>query len=702
VKIEELASYTNLELAWRRITTGANAPYKRYFRQMYYSYEIALGKNLTELQARVKGGSFAPGEVRRIYLPKQSGLHRPITLLSLEDQILLQAIANLVAKKIQPRRKPMQMRYVFSNILQDPNSIFFFYDWKQTYHRFQRQIEQHYQSGLKWVGDFDLAAFYDTISHELLLKTAYPKLAITDDVNRILGWLKIWASVRPAAAHGHGIPQGPIASDFLAECFLLPVDKNLAIDTSFVRYVDDLRVLGRSEEEVRRGVIKLEMLCRERGLIPQIGKYAIRQATSLRDALGMLPSIAAPHDTGLAPRMGRSEAIRLFRKALAGRKQHIADKTRARYVLYRADRSPQLLTYVLRLLPRHPEHVDAFVHYLSQYSGTKRIREAVLGLLASSPYEYVKGEMWHLLARMLRIPLLLDKATRQKLVTEAVDATKSRKVGVAIKWGALDFLCVADQLGFGRYGEFLRYLDSAILQALLVPVIPVDRFEKPESDGVIARLLKRTAPEPGLMLAEPLAHYGLAPKNFGVTDESVASQAANVLMAVGIIKGVHKHVDPLGEILVRRYGIPNWGGWRNLLGGQYVHAVGLLAQADPVFLSGPSRWLTLQNSFNQALFLAIQGHLRAAGLPGEVATIGRNGQLVDFGTTVQSGNQFSKAYPVIADVFRDMNTRRNKLPSTHPYDKKTTSQNVYLKPQERNKYLARLGHAYKEAIRICT
>jgi retron-type reverse transcriptase len=307
VKIDEVASYKNLELAWRRITTGRNAAYKRYFRSLYYSYEIALQKNLTELRARIKGGSFVPGEVRRIYLPKQSGLHRPITLLSLEDQIVLQAIANLIAKRIQPRRKPLQMQYVFSSILKAPQSIFFFYDWKQTYRAFQRQIEKHYQSGLRWVGDFDLAAFYGTISHELLLRTAYPRLTRTEDVERILGWLGRWASVKASATHGHGIPQGPIASDFLAECFLLPVDRNLALDTVFVRYVDDLRMFGKSEEDVRRGVISLEVLCRERGLIPQVGKYAIKQATSLRDALGMLPSIAAPHD----PNGGRCQFSRL-------------------------------------------------------------------------------------------------------------------------------------------------------------------------------------------------------------------------------------------------------------------------------------------------------------------------------------------------------------------------------------------------------
>ena len=45
MKLKQLATPSNLELAWRRITTGGNHQYKRYFRPLYVAYEVALDAN---------------------------------------------------------------------------------------------------------------------------------------------------------------------------------------------------------------------------------------------------------------------------------------------------------------------------------------------------------------------------------------------------------------------------------------------------------------------------------------------------------------------------------------------------------------------------------------------------------------------------------------------------------------------------------
>ena len=141
MKLKQLATPSNLELAWRRITTGGNHQYKRYFRPLYVAYEVALDANLADLRKRLEGGSFTPRQPERVYLPKASGLHRPLSLLHIEDQIVLQAFANLAAKKLYPRRQPLQFKVVFSNILQRDSSIFFFKRWQETYAAFQRRIQ---------------------------------------------------------------------------------------------------------------------------------------------------------------------------------------------------------------------------------------------------------------------------------------------------------------------------------------------------------------------------------------------------------------------------------------------------------------------------------------------------------------------------------------------------------------------------------
>ena len=249
-------SRDNLLLAWRRITTGRNLAYKKYFRPLYYAYEIALDDNLKDLHTRLRGGSFRPQQPTRIYMPKPSGLQRPLTLLPIEDQIVLQAVANLFAEKLSARRRKLEHKSVFSNIVQRPvGSIFFLQDWRVSYSLFQERIEQYFSTGFRWIAHFDLAAYYDTICHDMLLRTAFPR---STDGNRdhILNCLKVWSAEQPASCRGHCIPQGPIGSNFLAECFLLPVDESLQKQRlRYIRYVDDIRLFGKSENQLRAAAI---------------------------------------------------------------------------------------------------------------------------------------------------------------------------------------------------------------------------------------------------------------------------------------------------------------------------------------------------------------------------------------------------------------------------------------------------------------
>jgi len=92
------------QLAWLRIATGRNLQHKRFFRDLYGAYEAGLDANLALLHEKLIGGWKATPPMR-IYLPKASGLLRPITLLAIEDQIVLQAIANRIASHLSERRR---------------------------------------------------------------------------------------------------------------------------------------------------------------------------------------------------------------------------------------------------------------------------------------------------------------------------------------------------------------------------------------------------------------------------------------------------------------------------------------------------------------------------------------------------------------------------------------------------------------------
>ncbi len=694
MQLSQLASRMNLELAWRRITAGGNYQYKRLYRSLYYAYEVALDANLRDLRQRLLGGTFEACHPERIYVPKASGLHRPIALLNIEDQIVLQAFANLAAKRMQHRRAPLQFKVVFSNILEKPDSIFFFRRWQDTYRAFQQRIIKHYLDGMRWVGDFDLAAFYDTISHELLLRTIYPRTS-SGDLDWIEQCLRTWSSDRPASGHGHGLPQGPLASDFLAECFLLPIDLALQKRRGYMRYVDDVRLFGATEDDVRADLIELERHCRERGLIPQTGKFAIKRAQSVQDAMGMLPSISDPQHEGGPGGLEKKRALAELRSAIGGKPYRVTDRTRLRYVLYRADPDSDLLNLLLPLIPRHPEHADAFFAYLGRFGYRKPIEALCLTLVKRSPYPYVRGEAWHVLARYRRERHSVIASDPRPLTVRAINIAKQRtSENFVERWGVCHFLCVSEGLTSSRHSRFLKY-QAPLLQSLLAPVLPDAAFAKGE---VVETYLRRTTPEPGLSVCSALHKRGLTLASFGLHAAGLRSQVANTLRELGVISAPGPKLDPIAEILRDRYGVPVGKSWHRLLGAEYVHALGLLKQAEAAFAGGLSYWLACQNSFNQTVFLALQRHLARTGHAAACTTIDKKGQLLDFGVTLDATGPFSRNCPNVGDCFRDMNTRRNHLPASHPYEKKTAVQSQYLKAQERNRLVAKLRVAYADIV----
>ena len=59
-----------------------------------------------------------------------------------------------------------------------------------------------------------------------------------------------------------------MASDFLAECILLDIDEKMTEKYAYYRYVDDVRILGKTELEVRQALVELDIFCKSKGLIP--------------------------------------------------------------------------------------------------------------------------------------------------------------------------------------------------------------------------------------------------------------------------------------------------------------------------------------------------------------------------------------------------------------------------------------------------
>ena len=679
MKWESLISFQNLKLAWRRINTATNLQYKRFFRESYLVYESGVDKNLREFRKVLKAGVWKPKHSTRIYLPKPSGLQRPISLLDIEDQIMLQAIANEVAEKLRHKRYRVELKTVFSNKLGSPSgSIFFMERWQETYRAFQEKCVEVFKKGYLWSAHFDLSAYYDTISHDLLLNIVSPKADNSRTSREIKNCLHVWSADNRKAITGHGIPQGPVASDFLAEAFFLPIDFELAKSPiCYLRYVDDIRLFGRTENEVRKAGIQLEQECRHRGLIPQSSKFEIRQLLSPDDAMGALPSISPREGRqSFEPRLLEGESIALLRSAIGGKPKKVKNKSRFRYVMYRAPENKVILDYVLRLLPIHPEHIDAFTAYFANYSKRKRIVKAALDYLKSEvPYSYVRGELWHLIGRIAGVDEL------NECIPIARKDAQSRSRCVALSWGVMHFLIRCENEGLISIGNRLS-AENTISRSLLGPLIH-DREFVP--GGIAVRMLKGRLMEQ-LAIAREMQKRKITLTSIGLRQRDLNESCRFALSSLGVIKRRQRfpEKDWIVEIINELYKCEKRCIWRQFLTTEYEHALQILIEAKAYYPGAPSEWLSLQDSFHDIVVRQLFEFIKARGMPGYSKTVGSDGKLVDYGSLIDENKPFNKEYPLIANSLRAVHNRRNKLPGSHPYHKKGGAQNKWLTISERN------------------
>ena len=97
--ISNIYKRENLLLSYNRLVTNPESTYKNYFRDTYSAYAMATEKNLSVLHSKLKAG-YLPSPTIRAFMPKSNGLNRMYTLLTIEDQIVYEADAHVIAEAL--------------------------------------------------------------------------------------------------------------------------------------------------------------------------------------------------------------------------------------------------------------------------------------------------------------------------------------------------------------------------------------------------------------------------------------------------------------------------------------------------------------------------------------------------------------------------------------------------------------------------
>lgn len=191
-----------------------------------------------ELLDRIRNGKYKPQPVRRVEIPKPDGGVRLLGVPTVIDRMIQQALVQV----LQPIFEP-----TFSD-----NS--FGFRPKRSAHQAIKRAKEYLEQGYAHVVDIDLAKYFDTVNHDLLIGMVREHVKDEAIVSLIRKFLKSGIMVNGVvAATKEGTPQGGNLSPLLSNIYLTSFDRLLeSRGHKFVRYADDCNIYVKSKRAAER------------------------------------------------------------------------------------------------------------------------------------------------------------------------------------------------------------------------------------------------------------------------------------------------------------------------------------------------------------------------------------------------------------------------------------------------------------------
>jgi group II intron reverse transcriptase/maturase len=209
-------------------------------RQTIEQVRTHLSMVLSRLRASLLDGTYRPGEIRRVWIPKAGGKgQRGLGIPNVVDRMVQEAVRQVLEPLYEPTFHPSSHGFRPNRGCQTAIA----------------EARGYVEEGYHVVVDMDLAKFFDRVHHQRLMS----RLAERVEDNRLLSLIGRMLKAKVVMPDGlkvateEGVPQGGPLSPLLSNCVLDELDWELGRrGHRFVRYADDCNIYVRSERAGKR------------------------------------------------------------------------------------------------------------------------------------------------------------------------------------------------------------------------------------------------------------------------------------------------------------------------------------------------------------------------------------------------------------------------------------------------------------------
>ena len=197
-----------------------------------------LKEHREELLEALRSERYKPKAVRRVEIPKPDGGKRMLGVPTVIDRMIQQAIVQV----LQPMYEPLfwENSYGFRP--------------KRRAQQAMKQALEYYKEGYTQVVDLDLAKYFDTVNHEILIGMLREQVKDERVIRLIRKYLKSGVMINGLISPTtEGTPQGGNLSPLLSNIYLTAFDRMLeSRGHKFVRYADDCNIYVKSRRAAER------------------------------------------------------------------------------------------------------------------------------------------------------------------------------------------------------------------------------------------------------------------------------------------------------------------------------------------------------------------------------------------------------------------------------------------------------------------